>query len=192
MSQETLFGEPNPLPQGLRYETDFLSQDEERALLEIIQALPFHEAEYKEWRAKRRIVSYGGSYDFGRNELKPAPPIPDFLYSLCRRAADWAGITAAAFSQAIIAEYSPETPLGWHRDVPQFEDVIGVSLRGHARMRFRPYPPKPGQRTSFALELAPRSVYLLRGAARWNWQHAVSPTKELRYSITFRSRSAIQ
>jgi hypothetical protein len=28
----------------------------------------------------------------------------------------------------------------------------------------------------------------LRDAARWRWQHAVSPTKELRYSITFRTR----
>jgi hypothetical protein len=28
----------------------------------------------------------------------------------------------------------------------------------------------------------------MRGAVRWEWQHAVSPPKELRYSITFRTR----
>jgi len=88
----------------------------------------------------------------------------------------------------MIAQYPPASPLGWHRDVPEFEDVMGVSLLGHARLRFRPYPPRPNLRTHCALELAPRSAYLLRGVARWQWQHAVSPTKELRYSITFRTR----
>jgi alkylated DNA repair dioxygenase AlkB len=87
----------------------------------------------------------------------------------------------------MIAEYLPGTPLGWHRDVPQFEQIIGVSLLGHARLRFRPYPPAAGQRTMFVIDLPPRSAYIMRGSARWNWQHAVSPTRELRYSITFRT-----
>jgi alkylated DNA repair dioxygenase AlkB len=36
----------------------------------------------------------------------------------------------------------------------------------------------------------PRSVYLLRGPARWSWQHGVAPTKQLRYSITLRTARA--
>ena len=72
--------------------------------------------------------------------------------------------------------------------MPEFELVAGVSLLGQARMRLRPYPPRPGQRALHTLELEPRSAYLLRDAARWRWQHAISPTKELRYSITFRTR----
>jgi alkylated DNA repair dioxygenase AlkB len=32
-------------------------------------------------------------------------------------------------------------------------------------------------------------VYLLRGPARWAWQHAIAPTEALRYSITLRTRS---
>lgn len=90
----------------------------------------------------------------------------------------------------MIAEYRPSTPLGWHRDVPQFEDVLGVSLLGHARLRFRPWPPAPGRRATWKIHLEPRSAYLMRGAARWQWQHAVSPTRELRYSITFRTRNS--
>jgi hypothetical protein len=38
--------------------------------------------------------------------------------------------------------------------------------------------------------VAPRSIYLLRGAARWGWQHSVAPTKVLRYSITLRTPAA--
>jgi alkylated DNA repair dioxygenase AlkB len=82
-------------------------------------------------------------------------------------------------------------PLGWHRDVPDFEDVVGISLAGTARMRFRRYPPvQPKKADVLSLELAARSAYLLRAEARWGWQHSVAPTPALRYSITFRTASA--
>ena len=188
MSQQPLFASPAVLEDGFRYAAEFLTGPEEAQLLELIRALPFEQAHYKEWRARRRIVSFGGRYDFTRNELTSAPPVPDFLHPLRAQVAAWAGIPVARFAHAMVAEYPPATPLGWHRDVPQFEDIAGVSLLGHARLRFRPWPPRPRQRAAYAIDLAPRSAYLLRGAARWEWQHAVSPTRELRYSITFRTR----
>jgi alkylated DNA repair dioxygenase AlkB len=190
MVQRELFAGPNALPEGFTYAVDFLSVAEEAQLLGAIRQLSLAPAQYKEWQARRRVLSFGGSYDFNRNELKPAPPIPEFLHGLRERVARWAGLPAERIQHAMIAEYAPGSPLGWHRDVPQFEDVFGVSLLGHARLRFRPWPPRAGERTAYALELAPRSAYALRGAARWQWQHAVSPTKELRYSITFRTRRA--
>jgi alkylated DNA repair dioxygenase AlkB len=161
---------------------------EEAALLAIIRDLPFEFAQYREWTARRRIVSYGGRYDFSRRVLEPAQSIPEFLIPLRARAAAWAGLAAEAFTHAAIAEYAPNAQLGWHRDVPEFEAVIGISLQGWARMRFRPYPPAAQRRSTFSVELEPRSVYVLRGAVRWSWQHAISPTHELRYSLTFRSR----
>jgi len=185
--QTDLIESGETLPEGLIYEPAFLGEDEECLLLEAIQSLPFKEAEYREWHAKRRIVSYGGRYDFTHHALNEAPPIPDFLRALRARMAGWAGISAATIHHAVIAEYRPGTQLGWHRDVPDFEQVLGVSLGGHARMRLRAYPPKRGARAARVLELAPRSAYCFRGPARWNWQHAISPTKELRYSITFRT-----
>jgi alkylated DNA repair dioxygenase AlkB len=188
MAQGELFAQPSTLPAGFTYQPDFLSVAQEAELLDVIRALPFRQAQYKEWRARRRIVSFGGSYDFSRNQLTPAPPIPDFLHPLRAQIAQWAGIPLARIEHAMIAEYQPATPLGWHRDVPEFEHVVGVSLLGHARLRFRPWPPQPHQRTSAAIELEPRSAYVLRDVARWQWQHAVSPTRELRYSITFRTR----
>ena len=54
-------------------------------------------------------------------------------------------------------------------------------------MRFRPYPHRRNDRTTLKLDLEPRSAYAMSGAARWDWQHAISPTRELRYSITFRT-----
>lgn len=187
MKQTDLF--PLPVPEGFAYRDDFLSADEEQALLQIAQTLPLREAQYKEFTARRRTFSYGSSYDFATNESLAAPPIPDFLHPLRERIAAWAGVRAEAFEQALIAEYRPGTPLGWHRDVPEFELVAGISLLGACRMRFRPYPWTPARRKeSLALDLAPRSAYLLRGPARWGWQHSVPPVKQLRYSITLRTR----
>jgi alkylated DNA repair dioxygenase AlkB len=189
MTQRELFSSAaaDMLP-GLSYAPDFLDPQEEAHLLAVISALPFKQAQYKEWHARRRIVSFGGRYDYTRQVLNEAPPIPEFLLPLRDRIAHLAGVVPGDIQHAMVAEYQPSTPLGWHRDVPDFEVVMGVSLLGRARLRFRPWPPKPNARTSFAIELAPRSAYVMRDEARWHWQHAVSPTKELRYSITFRTK----
>lgn len=186
--QSDLFaGIPASLIEGLSYEAEFLTPAEEESLLGAIQPLPFHEARYKAYQARRRVVSYGGSYDFDANELLPAEPIPEFLYPLRERIAQWASRAPEDFAHALIAEYRPGTPLGWHRDVPDFESIVGVSLLGIARMRFRRYYPE-ARRRALTLDLAPRSIYKLEGQARWEWQHSIVATASLRYSITFRTR----
>ena len=187
--QTQLFAEQqNFAVPGFKYQTSFLAAAEECLLLDVIRNLPLKEAQYRQWRANRRTVSFGGKYDFTANELLPAEPIPPCLFALRARVAAWSGIEASQFNHALIAEYRTGTQLGWHRDVPDFESVVGVSLAGAARMRFRPFPPREDRRrAAFAIDLAPRSVYTMQGAARWQWQHAVSATKMLRYSITFRT-----
>jgi alkylated DNA repair dioxygenase AlkB len=190
MAQQGLFSDVGAtFAHGYAYEADFLSPAEESALIAEIQQLPLEEAEYRQFRAKRRIVSYGGRYDFSAQKLNAGEPIAPFLLPVRARAATWAGVPAEDFTHALVAEYSPGTQLGWHRDVPNFELVVGISLNTAARMRFRRYPPQPRAK-SIAIELAPRSIYRLQGEARWDWQHSVPPTPGLRYSITFRTLRA--
>ena len=185
--QGELFGsDALALPEGFLYVTDFIDEAEERRLLAGIGELALEEARYKDYTAKRRVASFGGSYDYSANTLGDAPEIPPFLFPLRDKVAAWLKIAPENLKHALVAEYRPGTPLGWHRDVPDFERVVGVSLGGWARMRFRPYP--PDKSTPLNLDLAPRSAYLMQGAARWRWQHSIPPTKELRYSITFRTR----
>jgi alkylated DNA repair dioxygenase AlkB len=188
VSQQALFPTPAgpAFANGYAYEADFLSQAEEAALIREIGALPLAEAEYKQYTAKRRIVSYGGRYDFSANRLDAADPIAPFLHPVRERAAQWAGVPVERFTHALVSEYQKGTQLGWHRDVANFELVVGISLASAARMRFRRYPPQPRAR-SIAIELAPRSIYRLQDEARWDWQHSVPPTPALRYSITFRT-----
>jgi alkylated DNA repair dioxygenase AlkB len=132
-------------------------------------------------------VSFGSSYDFSGNVRSPAPDPPEFLDSLRSKVSGWVHVPAAALKHVLIAEYRPGTTLGWHRDVPDFELVCGVSLGAACRMRFRPFPPTRDRKSVLSLDLAPRSAYVLRGDARWRWQHSIPPAKALRYSITFRT-----
>ena len=183
--QAELFGAQPALPEGFVFQLDFISADEERALLDEISRLSLAAAKYKQYTARRRIAYFGFGYDFTSNRIGEAPPAPPFLAPLRDKVAAWMGLPAAELEQALVTEYRPGTPLGWHRDAPDFGRVAGVSLGGWARMRLRRYP--PAKDTPIDLELAPRSAYQMNGAARWRWQHSIPETRELRYSITFRT-----
>jgi alkylated DNA repair dioxygenase AlkB len=192
MEQATLFDLPQPLPanlpEGLIYEPDFLTAAEEALLIDIVQGLPLEAARYKSYTARRRVVSYGGSFDYDANRLLPAAALVESLHPLSDIVARWLGVPIGALVHTLVAEYRPGSPLGWHRDVPDFEEVVGVSLGAEGLLRFRPYPTKPRERAAIVrLALAPRSIYLMRGSARWAWQHSVAPPAEQRWSITFRT-----
>jgi alkylated DNA repair dioxygenase AlkB len=187
--QADLFAGAPALPEGFEYRPDFVSAPEEAALVAAIADLPLAPARYKAYVARRRTASYGASYDYDANRLGPAPALPAFLLPLRARVGAWLAIEPSAFEHALVTKYEPGTPIGWHRDVPDFEVVVGVSLLGWCRMRLRPYPPQPRQRKDVVeIALAPRSAYVLRGPARWGWQHQIPPVAELRCSITFRTR----
>ena len=175
------------LPDGFVYQANFLSEAEEPELLRRFDSLPFQPFDFHGYIARRRILEYGWEYDFGTRRSSATKPLPDFLLPLRERAAAFAGISPSELVAAVITEYTPGSPIGWHRDVPQFEIVIGISLGGAARMRFKPYKAE-GKIVSVTLE--PRSIYAISGAARWKFQHSIPAVAELRYSITFRSLRA--
>ena len=110
----------------------------------------------------------------------PAP----IRISAFRGAAAFARALPEQLVEAVVTEYPSGAPIGWHRDVPQFEIVIGISLASSCRMRFKPYK-ETGRIVSITLE--PGSIYVMSEAARWKFQHSIPPVKELRYSITFRT-----
>ncbi|HZP43602.1 MAG TPA: alpha-ketoglutarate-dependent dioxygenase AlkB [Candidatus Binatia bacterium] len=173
-------------PPGLRYVPDLLDAAEERPLLAGLAALPFREVVMRGVAARRTVVHFGWDYGYESWTLAPAPPLPPFLHGVRARAAALAGVDPAAFAQVLVARYPPGAGIGWHRDAPMFGPiVVGVSLGGAAVMRFR--RGRPGVRVLYRLPLAPRSGYVLAGAARAAWQHGLAPAPALRYSITFRT-----
>src|SRR5687767_4544283 len=100
MKQVEIF--PTTLPRGLVYREDFITPEEEQALLAVIRELPLHESQYRQFTARRRTVNYGSSYDFAHLQSRPAPPMPEFLGWLRQRAAEWVGVRAEDFAQALV------------------------------------------------------------------------------------------
>jgi alkylated DNA repair dioxygenase AlkB len=189
MATGSLFGAD--LPDGFEYRDEFVTLDEETRLVEHIHSIAFANFEMRGVVAKRRVAFFGASYD--RTD-GPSPPIPEFLFEVRARLASWAGVRADAFAMALINEYRPGAPIGWHRDAPQYDITAGVSLLSSARMRLRPYvsptdAAKLGERRRRTHELAlpPRSAYVISGAARTRYEHSIPGVTELRYSITFRT-----
>jgi DNA oxidative demethylase len=173
-------------PEGLLYRPDLLTADEERALLAELERLGFHEIRMHGVVAKRTARHFGVDYDYGRRAaVHGAEPVPEWLVGVRERAAELAGVAPEELAEILVQRYPPGAQIGWHRDAPAFGIVVGISLGGPARMRFR--RDEAGVRRTFELELEPRSGYVLAGEARSAWQHRVPPAKALRYSITFRT-----
>jgi alkylated DNA repair dioxygenase AlkB len=172
-------------PAGFRYEKNIITVDEEQQLIEHIETLPLKEFEFQGYLAKRRTISFGWHYKFGREALERAKPIPDFLLALRGRAASFANLKPEDLPHVLVTEYSPGTPIGWHRDKAVFQDVIGVSLLSRCLFRLRRRTPEGWERYTQILD--PRSCYLLRAEVRSEWEHSIPEVDELRYSITFRS-----
>jgi alkylated DNA repair dioxygenase AlkB len=172
-------------PAGLRYRPDFLTANEETELAERIGALPFRPFEFQGFLGKRETVSFGWSYRFDGSGLSEAAPIPDWLLPVRARAAAFAGLVPEALEHALLIRYGEGAGLGWHRDRPVFDDVLGISLLSPAPLRFRRREGAKWRRFTLAAE--PRSIYLLRGPARSEWEHSIPPVGTLRYSITLRS-----
>ena len=183
--QLSLFGAAPVAPEGLAYVPGFVGEAEEEALAGRIAGLPFKPFEFHGFTGNRRTVSFGLHYAFDGSGLREAEPIPAWLHPLRERAAALAGREAEDFVHALVIEYAPGAGIGWHRDRPVFGDVAGISLLAPAPLRFRRKAGTTWQR--FTLTAEPRSAYLLRGAARHEWEHSIPQLETLRYSVTLRT-----
>ena len=180
------------VPDGFRYRNGFISAEEEAFLADEIARVEFSTFEMRGVVARRRVAFFGRSYDAGG---APTRPVPAFLVPWRDRLAAWAGVDPNDFAMALINEYPPGAPIGWHRDAPQYDIVGGISLLSSCRMKFRPYvrpgarASAPGERRSATHEVAleRRSGYLMTGESRNAYEHHIPAVGALRYSITFRS-----
>lgn len=176
-----------PILPGLAYEAQFLTAAEEQRLIARIDEAGLAPFRFQGWLGKRLTASFGWHYDFDKARFARAEPLPDWLAPLRARAAAFAGLEAAQLVQAMLIRYDPGAGIGWHRDRPLFEHVLGLSLGAAAKLRFRRRADRGFARAS--APLAPRSIYHLSGEARHAWEHSIAPIGETRWSITFRSLS---
>ena len=180
------------VPRGFHYRNEFISRDDEAFLAGEIARLEFSPFEMRGVVARRRVAFFGQTYDSGSAST---PPLPPFLMPLRDKVAAWAGVKGDAFAMALVNEYPPGAPIGWHRDAPQYGIVAGLSLLSACRMKFRPYV-SPGARAAtkerrrtatHEITLERRSAYLMTGESRNAYEHHIPPVTTFRYSITFRT-----
>jgi alkylated DNA repair dioxygenase AlkB len=186
--QFSLLEPDSALPEGLKYQADWLSREEERALVKQLAELPFKPFEFQGYVGKRRVVSFGWQYDFNDMRIRRAEDIPSSLIPLRERAAAFADLPPSELQHVLLTEYSPGAAIGWHKDKAVFGEVVGISLLSDCVFRLRRKVGTTWKRASFVAE--PRSAYLLRGPSRTEWEHSIPAVDSLRYSITFRNLKA--
>lgn len=182
-----LFNEP--LIAGIEHKEDLINAEEEARLLDHLQALALAPFRFHGWVGNRKTQSFGWRYDFDDASFAPADPLPEWLLPLREKAADFAQVELDSFVHVLLARYDPGAGIGWHKDRPVFEDVVGLSLYSAATMRFRQRTRTGFRRANLLLQ--PRSAYLLSGEVRHEWEHSIVPGEELRFSITFRTLSEL-
>ena len=185
---EDLYASPGRLPEGFRYQADLLTVPEAERLAQDLAGLPFKPFDFHGYKANRQVVAYGFRYDYASRVVVEAAPLPSFLDSLRQKIAEAFDRAPEAFQQVLINEYRAGAGIGWHRDKPDFDEVVGVSLLAPCTFRFRRKSGDGWDRISLTVE--PRSAYLLTGPSRTVWEHSIPPLDQHRYSITFRTLRA--
>ena len=183
--QGELFQGEAPAVPGLLLVPEAVTAAEEADLAARIDAAPLRPFEFGQWRGKRMTAHYGSAYDFTRSRLAEAQPLEDWLLALRERLAAPAGIDPGSLEAALLIRYDPGAGIGWHRDRPQYGEVLGLSLGAPAVLRLRRRTAGGFERRKIALPS--RSLYRLSGEVRWDWEHSIAPLDETRRSVTFRS-----
>ena len=170
-------------PAGLVYLPDFIDAAEERALVAALEGVAWQEVVMHGQAAKRTVAHFGLTYGYESWTLDAAPPMPAWIAPHLARVAAAMHEPPNAVVELLASRYPPGARIGWHRDAPMFgPTVAGLSLAGACELVLR-----HGDADRYTLALAPRSLYLLGGAARASWQHMIKPVPALRYSLSFRT-----
>jgi alkylated DNA repair dioxygenase AlkB len=176
------------VPEGFSYYDNFLTIDEEARLLKFIANLQLHPMIFQGFEAKRRVLSFGMDYSFDNRLLTKGEDIPTELHWLVNKVATHTSVPATALAELLITEYPIGSVINWHRDAPPFDVIFGISLLSDCIFKLRPHDQtKRTRKTTLSLTVSRRSLYIMSGVSRSDWQHCTAPVSEVRYSITLRT-----
>jgi alkylated DNA repair dioxygenase AlkB len=184
----TLFPIETNFPDGFSYFPDFISKEDEQYLLQVIRKTELHSFLFQGYEAKRKVASFGYDWSFEKRSLSKGKEIPGEFDSLIRKIAGHLSIPKEAFAELLVTEYPPESVINWHRDAPPFDTIAGISLLSDCTFRLKPHDKtKQKGNATISLLVKQRSLYIIQGPARSDWQHSTAPVKKTRYSITLRT-----
>ena len=175
-------------PPGFKYFPDFITKEEEQLLLTEAQQTELKIFNFQGYEAKRRTASFGYDYSFDKRSLSKGKDIPQQFIFIIEKVARHLSIPAEQFAELLVTEYPVGSVINWHRDAPPFDLIAGISLNTDCTFRLRPQDKaKQGRKSIISFPVLRRSLYVMQGEARSEWQHSISPVKSVRYSITLRT-----
>jgi len=184
----TLFPVEQIYPEGFSYFEDFLSENEEQELLKTLAATAVQPFVFQGYTANRKVASFGFDYSFTNRKLSKGKDIPAEFELLVKKVAMKLELSPSDFAELLVTEYPPGSVINWHRDAPPFDMIAGISLLSDCIFRLRPQEKINQTRANvISFPVKRRSLYLIKGVARTDWQHSIVPVKETRYSITLRT-----
>jgi alkylated DNA repair dioxygenase AlkB len=147
-----------------------------------------HEFVFRGFKADRKIASFGYDYSFDSRSLSKGKDIPPLFDFLLEKVSRHLSIKPGEFAELLVIDYPQKCVMNWHRDAPPFGIIAGISLLSDCIFKLRPAEKDKQTRSSIiSIPVKRRSLYVMEGAARSEWQHSVSPVKQARYSITLRT-----
>ena len=180
-----------PQVDGLAYISNFISSEEHNELLSDIDSQVWLDD------LKRRVQHYGYKYDYKNHQINRSmyiAPLPDWAMKIAHRLDGTYSNTLP--DQVIVNEYEPGQGIENHIDCKTCfrETVISLSLGSPCVMNFAEY--RGEGKKSILLE--PRSLIVLKKAARYDWTHGIAKRKSdvwndeklirsRRVSLTFRT-----
>jgi alkylated DNA repair dioxygenase AlkB len=164
---DTALNQMRFLPSGASYAPDFISLTEEGDFEKRLDAGVWSN------ELRRRVQHFGYRYDYKARAVTPDAylgKLPEWLQHLGDRLVA-AGYFDEVPDQIIANEYLPRQGISAHVDCePCFGDtIVSLSLLSHCEMVFR----EKRTGTKLATLLEPRSVIIMKNAARFVWTHEI-------------------
>lgn len=153
---------------GLVLVRDFVSEDEEKVLLTLIDGTPWDRL------ARRRVQHYGKKFSYKNRTVdldSNATDIPKEMNTVLSHMSKIDDV--GPLDQVTVNEYTAGVGLSPHVDTHSaFGDTIcSLSLAGGVAMVFR----RDGEQK--AVYLPPRSLLIMQGESRWAWEHYIPHRK---------------
>jgi alkylated DNA repair dioxygenase AlkB len=185
---QTLFDEKPAFPRGFSYFPGFLSSEEENILITAIEKVELHNLNFHGYTAHRKVASFGYDYSFTNRSLTKGKEIPAEFEFLLQKIALFLPVDPTQIAELLVTEYPVGSVINWHRDAPPFDVIIGISLLSDCTFKLRPHEKiKQTRSATVSFPVQRRSLYVMEGPSRSEWQHSIAPVKNKRYSITLRT-----
>lgn len=184
----TLFPVVPLYPDGFTYTPHFIAEAEEEQLLQQVYKTDLHTFLFQGYEARRKVASFGYDWSFEKRTLSKGKQIPGAFDGLIEKVAAHLQLNSQEISELLVTEYPAGAVINWHRDAPPFHTIIGISLLSDCVFKLRPYnKAKQGRKSIISLPVQRCSLYVMKEAARTDWEHSIAPVPQTRYSITLRT-----